>query len=199
MNDTAKTLSFTGTVIDVQNNIVIQKVNGTGTYTGTRLTYRDFKGGARDKTFTSKTLEMNPNVEAVLLGLKPNEDFTAYYVKNGDFSNVTEIVKGKQPYNPQATASTGKGLEPATTGMSSNTEGQIKGNIVSNAVALAIARSPSKGIVSSATLEIAADDVLLLHAYVESKSVAKTIAEEVAKIKTAEAAGPTATEQAEQF
>lgn len=169
-NEAQQVLTFSGTVISVENDIVIQKVNGSGTYTGSRLSYRDGRGSPRDKTFTSKTLEMNPNVAAALQALKPSEQFTVHYVKSGQYSNVVDITKGASSASKTSDAAASKTSND--TGYSA--AGPIKGNIVSNAVILATAINGKN--TNKEHLESAAELLIGLHAFLESKDILAEIA-----------------------
>lgn len=193
-NLTQETLSFSGTVISVENGIVIQKVSGDGTYTGSRLSYRDSRGSPKDKTFTSKTLEMNPNVSASLLSLKPSDSFTAYYVKNGQYSNVVSIAKGTGSSAPATHNTTTTRTSEAPSKQGYSAAGPIKGNIVSNSVILATAlHGKSTGIKE---LKSAALLLIELHAFLESKDIEA----EIAALKTTPVvATATATDTEEAF
>lgn len=105
-------MNIIGTVVDIQHDQTIQKVNG-GTYQGSRFTYRDQNGAIKEQNFTVQSLKFNPAIKNSLNQLKTGEIFTMVKEKEGEFWNVKGIYAGEGSA-PSQTPSAGTTKAPLT-------------------------------------------------------------------------------------
>lgn len=81
-------------IIAVQHDTQIQKRDG-GTYTGTQVTY-DSNGRVMSKAFSQAFLSKVPQLAAKVKALQPNQEVTLVLQKNGQFTNVTDILDASE-------------------------------------------------------------------------------------------------------
>jgi len=86
---------ITGEVVKVELDIDVPYATKSGTYSGSRLTFRAF-GKVNEQCFTSKTLEFNPHLREVLEELEEGDKFLMVKEKKGKYNNVKEIIKNGQ-------------------------------------------------------------------------------------------------------
>ena len=166
--------TLVGTIAFVERNIQVPKRTG-GSYPGTIVTYQTASGMRNTQAFTTKTLEFNQELAADIEALLPGQEVTFCWRKNDKgFKDYVSIKQGASAA-PTTQGSTATTSYSSRSGGNDYTTGAIKGNTVTNAIHLAVARHGAK--VTNDQLIAAADDVLYLHAYVESKDVMATIAE----------------------
>lgn len=82
------------TIVSVQPNAQITKRDG-GTYTGLKLVYES-GGRTVEKAIHKSILEKNPALMAKLVALQPGQEVGLALEKNGNFTNITDVVPASQ-------------------------------------------------------------------------------------------------------
>lgn len=96
-----------GIVISVDIDVQVTK-NGGGTYPGSRLTYRDESGAAREKAFHNNVFKFNPVLKTQLSNLLTGQAFVMNMEKEGEFWNVKSILPSVNDPTKEATFVTNK-------------------------------------------------------------------------------------------
>jgi len=96
-------MEIKGKVIELEIDVLIK--GQSGTYSGSKLVYKDGNGKVQEKAFHENTFKYNAAFKEELTSLKAGDTFTAIAEKNGAYWNWVSISKDK----PEAVA------KPATT------------------------------------------------------------------------------------
>jgi hypothetical protein len=107
-------MNVTGTIIAIENGVTIAKQGG-GSYTGTRMTYRDSEQAIKEKLFHSNVLKFNPSIKDGVSTLVSGDPFTMVLEKEGEFWNAKTLVKGSVAQAPAASAKTAASPAPKST------------------------------------------------------------------------------------
>lgn len=99
-------MEIKGKVIELEIDVLIK--GQSGTYSGSKLVYKDGNGKVQEKAFHENTFKYNAAFKDELTGLKAGDMFTAIAEKNGAYWNWVSISKDK----PEVATSAAK---PATT------------------------------------------------------------------------------------
>lgn len=148
---------------------VVRKEKVDSPFAGIKVIYNMSSSGKEAYTLLgTKTLQGNTELSSVIKGLTEGVKIKVDQEQKGQFFNTTGIsVVTEFPEAPKSSFG-GKPFTKASSGY--DTAGAIKGNIVSNAVQLAIGRTGGNADLDD--LRKAADDVLELHRYAEKLDVA---------------------------
>jgi hypothetical protein len=158
-----------GTVVSVEFNVDIKYFKKDATYKGAVLKYKT-DAGDREKAFSNKLLDQNAKLTASLKSLNPGDKFEMTTVKNDQgYVNVQDITK-----NVGNNKNTQSNQNSQSKKADNFVIGQIKGNTVTNAVALAAARAGDLGVTLDDLID-AANDVLQLHAHLEKADIASAV------------------------
>ena len=110
-------MEIQGVVVSVESNVSIEKRAG-GSYQGTRFTFRDNGGKLTEQNFTSQALKYNQSLGSALNNLNAGDTFTMTKEKQGEFWNVTSIVRGgssgSSGSSPIPVAAGQRGIAPST-------------------------------------------------------------------------------------
>lgn len=138
----------------------------TDKYSAVKLMYKNLKGESKHTLIFDKVFTEHPELGGVIDTLKAGDPIEMSGPKNAAGYTVVQAIK-KIDKLPEAKPFTfgGKG------GFKDNTVGQIKGNVVTNAVNLAIARAETdvEGMVRAAL------DVLQVHKQLEAMDIATIV------------------------
>ena len=110
-------MNIIGTVVTIEHDVQIAK-SGGGSYTGTRLAYRDSSGSLKEQNFHEKALKFNKAVNNGLQELSPGDPFTIVKEKEGEYWNVKQVFKGSASPEqaPQASKTASSKPAPTSTG-----------------------------------------------------------------------------------
>ena len=106
-------------IVAVQHDTQIQKRDG-GTYTGTQVTYES-AGRVMQKAFPQTFLSKVPELDRKIRALEPNQEVTLVLQKNGQFTNVTDILPASEGQAYSAPSNKG-GYKGKTSGGSNPTD-----------------------------------------------------------------------------
>lgn len=86
-------MEIKGKVIELEIDVLIK--GQSGTYSGSKLVYKDGNGKVQEKAFHENTFKYNAAFKEELTGLKTGDTFTAIAEKNGAYWNWVSISKDK--------------------------------------------------------------------------------------------------------